>query len=109
MGDVAAAHELRRNASQTKTLQLMGKKGNGEKLKRLQCSPDEAGACAAATSFGGELGAVMSFEGEEAVADDAAGAFLGAAAEPPEKNDAIDLCINRPGTRVTNARSVLKE
>jgi hypothetical protein len=51
----------------------------------------------------------MSFEGDEAVADDAAGAFLGAAAEPPEKNDAIDFCIKRPGPRAMNERSVLKK
>ncbi len=60
-------------------------------------------------SFGGEHGAVMSFDGDEAVADVAAGAFLGAAAEPPEKNDAIDFCMKRPDPRAMNGRSVLEK
>ena len=61
--------------------------------KQNRGTPDEFGAGAAGSFMGGELGAVMSFEGEEAVAEDAGAAFLGAAAEPPEKKDAIDLCM----------------
>jgi hypothetical protein len=35
----------------------------------------------------------MSLEGEEIGAAEAVADFLGAAAEPPEKKEAIDLCM----------------
>ncbi len=56
--------------------------------------PDDAGAGAGCASLGGDEG-VMSLEGDETGREDGAADFLGAAAEPPEKNEAIDLCMCR--------------
>ncbi len=45
---------------------------------------------------------MMSFEGE-----DAGAAFFGAAADPPEKNEAIDLCMKKQGSRGGIDRNIL--
>ena len=56
-------------------------------------APDDVGAGAASIVFGGEDGVAISFEGDLALSDVGGAVFLGAAAAPPEKNDAIDLCM----------------
>ena len=70
--------------------------------------PDDAGAGGGGASFSGEA-AEMSLEGEGGgmFDEDSCVSFFGAAAEPPEKNDAIDRCMWRGRGRGWKKRNVL--
>ena len=67
--------------------------------------PEEAGAAAGAASVLGEVGA-MSFDGEAGGRGAAAAFFCGAAAAPPEKNDAMDFCMRMRGASRRTEESV---
>ncbi len=76
-------------------------------MRLEQSLPEDAGAAAGAASVFGEVG-VISFDGDAGGMDAAAALLFGAAAAPPEKNDAMDFCIRMRGATTRTESSVVE-